>query len=131
MSKMVLLVSSLMLVFLVTGCVRLQPVYNVNNPSVVSGSGSGLSAERVKDAILLGAQAKGWIAEEDGYGHIIATIYVRDHVAAVDITYGENSYSISYKDSKNLLYNGAMIHRNYNKWVKLLANQINKELARS
>ena len=53
---------------------------------------------------------------------------VRQHFASVDIHYDSNSYSIRYKDSKVLMYDGTNIHRNYNKWVQLLDQQIKLNL---
>jgi hypothetical protein len=115
----------------VTGCARTQPVYNVNNASVVGGTTSGLTQAQIRQAILKAAADREWIAKEAGDGHIVAAVYVRNHMAEVDINYGPNQYSITYKNSDNLLYDGTMIHRNYNKWIKLLDAEIKEELARS
>ena len=131
MSRALLLVASVILALSVTGCARTQPVYNANNTSVVGGTTSGLTQAQIKQAILKAAADREWIAKEVGDGHIVATVYVRDHMAEVDINYGPNQYSITYKNSDNLLYDGTMIHRNYNKWIKLLDAEIREELARS
>ena len=53
---------------------------------------------------------------------------MRQHTAVVDIRYSPESYSISYRDSAVLLYDGQVIHRNYNKWVQLLSERIQLEL---
>ena len=62
-------------------------------------------------------------------GHIIGTLNIRDHIAIVDITYNSDSYSITYKDSTNLNYNGTNIHRNYNNWINNLDNAIKVQLS--
>lgn len=63
---------------------------------------------------------------------IIASLSVRaKHFAEVEISYNEKTYSIKYKSSKDLDFNEQKqtIHRNYNKWVILLSETINRELA--
>jgi hypothetical protein len=113
----------------IVSCERLQSVYDVVEAPINKDFGD-ITEEQVGNAIMTAAAEKGWIAHAEGVGHIVSVIYVRDHVAEVDILYSVNKYSISYNDSRNLLYNGIMIHRNYNKWIKLLDRQIKEELAR-
>ena len=50
-------------------------------------------------------------------------------MAKVDITYTTESYSVVYKDSHELLYDGKEIHRNYNNWVLQLSDRIRLQLA--
>ena len=57
-------------------------------------------------------------------GHIVGTLHLRKHMAIVDIPYSTNSYSILYKDSAQLDYNGDTIHQNYNGWITNLNNAI-------
>ena len=52
-------------------------------------------------------------------------------MAVVDIKYTNKAYSIDYVSSQDLLYDGNQIHRNYNKWVKILEQDINKEMYRA
>ncbi len=57
---------------------------------------------------------------------------MRSHMAFVDITFDEATYSITYKDSHNLDYKKrkgkAKIHRNYNKWVHTLNGELQRSL---
>jgi hypothetical protein len=55
-------------------------------------------------------------------------LYIRSHVATVDIYFGTTSYSIIYKDSVNLDYKDGRIHRNYNKWVQNLNSDIQSKI---
>jgi len=50
-------------------------------------------------------------------------------MARVAIAYSTRSYSITYKDSHTMNYDGATIHRNYNKWVRNLEILINRQLS--
>ena len=45
-----------------------------------------------------------------GPGHIEATLYIRSHIAVVDVHYTTRSYSIRYKDRTDLNYDGDSIH---------------------
>jgi len=102
------------------------PVHNVNNaPITVSSPNYDLSD--VTKAIQRAGTGLGWQMKEETPGHIVATIYLRTHVAIVDITYTLDDYSINYKDSTNLKYNAGSntIHKNYNGWIQNLTNAIN------
>ncbi len=104
---------------------RVQPIYNVENMTVQTASRRPTTSQQIRDAIIAGATTKRWQVREIEEGHLVAQIFVRRHMAEVDITYDESSYSITYKDSTNLLYDGTVIHRNYNKWIALMVGQIN------
>ena len=75
---------------------------------------------------------KGWEPEQISEGLIQAKITVRGrHTAIVDISYDISSYSITYKDSVGLDHKENKIHRNYNKWIILLDEQIRARLSPS
>lgn len=116
----------LIAVLVSVGCARVQPVYNVPDTAVDVSNANGV--EEIRTAILAGAQAKGWEVDELGPGHMVASVVVRHHTATVDIYYDNDSYSIQYRDSSYLLYDGSNIHRNYNKWIVLLDEQIRLNL---
>jgi hypothetical protein len=113
---------------LVAACARTLPVYNVTDAPVITASGQSPSLDQVRGAIVTACRAKGWIVDARQEGHITATANVRKHIAVVDIFYSAQRYTISYKDSEVLLYDGEKIHRNYNKWILLLEQKINAEL---
>ena len=114
----------------VSGCARTMPIYNVTAAPVVTGSGDQPSLVDVKKAVTTAARDKGWLVKDVDDEQVEATLYVRKHTAIVDITYSPTSYKIAYKDSDVLLYDGTKIHRNYNKWIRLLEQRINLELAK-
>ena len=51
-------------------------------------------------------------------------------MAEVDITFDATKFSINYKNSENLLYDGTVIHRNYNKWIQFMIDKIAINLRR-
>ncbi len=113
----------------VAGCARTMPVYNVSAAPVVTKSGQ-VSAEQVRGAIVEALHDKGWVVNQDDPGKILAGIVANDrHKATVDIDYSPSAYSITYKDSELLLYDGTNIHRNYNNWIMLLEQEINLRLS--
>jgi hypothetical protein len=120
-----LLVTALVLVSL-SGC-RTAPIHDLNNQRVPPG----VSAERVSKAIQSAGNSLGWSMTQIRPGMIKGTLYIRDHVAKVDIPYSSRSYSIRYAGSTNLKYDAAKhtIHSNYNGWVQNLDNQIRARLA--
>jgi len=114
--------------FLLIACSPL-PVQNVNNaPINVSSTNYDLSD--VTKAIQRAGTGLGWQMKSETPGHIVGRLYLRTHVAVVDITYTLDDYSINYKDSTNLKYNAGnnTIHKNYNGWIQNLNNAINAQL---
>lgn len=102
------------------------PIQNVDNaPINVSSTNYDLSD--VTKAIQRAGAGLGWQMKEATPGHIVGTLYLRTHVAIVDITYTLDDYSINYKSSSNLNYDpsGNTIHKAYNGWIQNLTNAIN------
>lgn len=123
-----LIASMLSLCLVLAACARTQPIYNVTEAHVITTSSDAPNLDQVRSAIITACREKEWIVDTAVDGLIVATAHVRQHTAVVDIRYSPTSYSITYKDSDTLLYDGEQIHRNYNKWVKLLAERIDLEL---
>lgn len=117
------LVSALAL--LVAACS--MPIRNVENAQVVA-SKSDYELAEVTKAISRAAGALGWRTEIEAPGHIVASIALRTHTASVDINYTKTNYSIQYRDSTNLGYDGTNIHKNYNGWIQNLERDINFHL---
>ena len=105
---------------------RTAPVLNFENQAVPAG----LSAEQVHQAILSAAPRRGWLLSRDEPGHVVAKLDTRGHTATVDIQYTSTHYSITYRESTNLKYDGTKIHKNYNGWVANLNKDIQVELHR-
>lgn len=114
------------LLMILAGC-RSNPVYNVDQaPIHISGKHNDSD---VKKAITRAGAGLGWVMKEKKPGHIEGTLFLRSHVAIIDIRYNKKSYSITYKDSQNLNYDGTNIHNNYNGWVQNLDRQIQAQLS--
>ncbi|MFO7818095.1 MAG: hypothetical protein R6V39_10515 [Desulfovibrionales bacterium] len=111
------------MVFL-TACVVEAPIENVNDAPIPTKSGDHLTTSDVADAIRSGCMDKGWRPEKVGPGHIVATLDHGKLMAKVDIYYDNNSYSIKYKDSRNLRHSGNVIHKRYNSWIHYLDQAI-------
>lgn len=104
-----------------------EPIYNVKDAPVTTNLSSP-SLDDVTQAIRRAGAALGWQMKEETPGHIVGTLSLRKHVATVDITYNLTDFSIQYRDSTNLDYDGTTIHRNYNGWIHNLENGIKVQL---
>lgn len=109
---------------LIGGC-RTAPVHNVNDESLTPWQARDLTQDDVSKAIISAGQSLKWIMQKKGEGQIQGTLLLREHIAVVDIFYDNTKFSIKYKSSKNLNYDGTDIHRNYNNWIINLTNRIN------
>lgn len=83
-----------------------------------------LSMAEIEQTIVETATSREWIVQREGEGHLTATYSPRTHSAKVTIYFDQKQYSIIYADSTNLQYNGKTIHRNYNRWVNNLRQDI-------
>jgi uncharacterized protein YcfL len=120
-----------LLLGILVGCATSHPIYNVVDSPVPAGLNGELpSTEEVKMAIVKAATFKRWQPTSVDEDTIEASIAVRNrHQAKVAIDYTRFSYSITLIESVGLDEKNGMIHRNYNKWVHLLDQQIQTELA--
>jgi hypothetical protein len=105
-----------------------QPIYQVENAPVTKAVGTA-SAEEVRAAIMRAGAGLGWQMKPVKDGLIIGTLVLRTHTAVVEIPYSAKQYSIRYKDSVELNYNGTTIHRNYNGWIQNLDRAIRAQFS--
>jgi hypothetical protein len=111
---------------ILAGC-RIAPIYEVQQAPITAARAA--SAADVERAIRTAGAGLGWQMVPRGPGTIEGVLILRDHRAVVDIRYDTKSYSIKYKDSSNLGYDGANIHPNYNGWVQRLDQGIRAQLS--
>lgn len=110
------------------GC-RMAPVMDIVDAPVVEPSGGQkLTADQVKLAIQRAGSTLGWQIKEVQPFLLEGTLTLRKHVAQVNIPYSAQRYSIVYKDSKELNYDGKNIHSNYNGWVQNLDKAIKVQM---
>lgn len=103
------------------GCTN-KPVLNTQHDLPVTAQ---LSEEKVKQVIVAALQKREWTVQRLSPQLVQAEITVRNQFhAEIDIRYTRNSYTITYRDSRDLGYKDGKIHRNYNRWVSMLDRDI-------
>jgi len=112
------------------GCARQDPIFNP--PAVTYPN---MTMEDTEAAIFEGCAKRGWSPVKVQEGVVDATLYLREHVAVVRITFVPGRFTIKYVSSEKLNYgkdkNGVeVIHPHYNSWVQNLKNDITVELAK-
>ena len=100
-------------------------IYKVKEEKILSINMKIKSLAEIRNDIVSAGTPLGWVFAEKAPGHLVGTLAVRMQMAIVDVKYNKKVYSIAYKDSENLDYNGKSIHPNYNDWVKDLSRNIN------
>ena len=110
------------------GCGNTAPLLNYTGTPVTTASGNKVKTKQVKKAILLAGTEKGWQMKDVKPGLIQAEIMVSNLMAKIDIKYTATTFSITYKDSSNLRYDGTVIHKRYNHWIRLLNDKIRSKL---
>jgi hypothetical protein len=127
------LISTIVIVsvsLLVTGCAKYQEPYSPYN-TIAAHHASKLSSEQIGKIIKSAASKRGWACNQLSEHTLRCTIHAHHkHEAVIDINYDSKGYSIKYVSSKDLA-TGDLVHRNYNRWVKLLERDINRALERA
>lgn len=90
----------------------------------------GVTIAQVTAALKRAGGQHGWRMKEIAPGEMEAHLDRGKHAVKVTITYNTKTYSINYKDSMGLGYNGVRIHWKYNDWIKNLRMAIEKETRR-
>ena len=119
----------------IAGCRMGEPVYNATDVAYSPAATVTRSLDRTeyKNAIIRAGTQRGWTFQDAGPGHLIGNLAVRGkHFATVDVFYDTDSFTINYRDSRNLEYDPAtrQIHPNYNSWVQNLQQEIQAEVTR-
>lgn len=114
-------------VLLVGGCATKLPVMNVTQAPVTTNK-ANVGLDDVRQAIVRAGSGLGWQMAADRPGHITGRLMLRTHIAVVDIDYTPKNYSIKYRESTNLDYDGSSIHKNYNGWIQNLDKGIQIQL---
>ncbi len=106
-----------------------KPVQDIENVPVPEG----MNMEAIGDAVIDGCAKRNWVATEVEPGHMQCTLYIRSHMAMVDVRFDTETFSITYADSENLGYDAEdhEIHRNYNGWVQNLNGDIRNAMLRA
>lgn len=128
MTRKIILIGLALVVALGVGC-RSAIVKNVENAPISFKSKNTPSMEQIEKAIITAGRGLGWEIKSQSPGKSIGTLNLRKHIAIVDIKYNAENYSITYKDSTNLKYDGTNIHSNYNGWIENLEKAINVQLS--
>ena len=118
---------ALFFVAVLGACRGIAPVYNVEKTPIVA-SKPNADLNDVAKAIERAGVGLGWQMRAVRPGMTVGTLALRGHTAAVDIDYDTKTYSIRYKGSTNLDYDGNNIHSNYNGWIQNLDKAIKAQL---
>ncbi len=115
-------VALIVVAFALGSCRGGAAVYNVESATMATSPTATL--EGVAKSIKRAGVNLGWQVAEVSPGLIEAKLFLRSHVAIVDIAFDTKAFSIRYKDSTDLKYTGDTIHKNYNSWVQRLERAI-------
>ena len=113
------LLNLVMLSFLFLGC-SIVPIQNIENVKIMPTQ----KKEHVKRVITNSATARGWKLSEKNESTLRAQLFVRSHEVIIDIPYTGSSFGISYVESKNMKYDGKVIHKKYMSWIQRLRTDI-------
>jgi hypothetical protein len=117
-----------LLVTVFSGC-RSGAVYNVSKFPI--NTKQQTTDDQLFKAIKIAGMGLGWQVKKVKPGLAQAQLFLRTHMALVEIPYSKENFSIIYKDSTNLNYDPTKgtIHSNYNGWVQNLQKAINVQMS--
>lgn len=106
------------------------PLYEIKETPIETGTEQSISLAQIETAIITAGEGIGWKMKTSKPGEVTGTYRESKYTAAVKIPFSSENYSIFYKSSKNLKYNGAEIHRRYNTLVQNLSTAIGREVTK-
>ena len=109
------------------GC-RTAPIYNATN--IPLASNTRITLDDVTKGVLAAGRNRGWIMDQVRPGEITGSLTTNQHLAEVTVTYDTSRFSITYRNSTNLMHAGNDIHKRYNIWVNQLQAAIQDEMIR-
>lgn len=113
------------LIVLLSACIRVEPLHNIESEAIVTGSGNTPTIDESRSTILQAVVKKGWTIKKTGPKSFDATLSKGKKIVHITIKFSTTEYSIRYKSSQYLLYDGTSIHRRYNDWIAGLRKNIN------
>ena len=116
------MISQVITLLMTTACSTSKYLYNSN--STIAQHNADLAT--VRTTIIESLSNRRWQILQDEPGMIRSGINVRSHYAEVIIKYTADDFTIDYVNSTNLDYNRntKKIHRNYNRWVRNIEQDI-------
>ena len=107
---------------LITACKTSTVIYN--SDSSIAAHDADL--DTVRTTIIESLSKRRWEILQEEPGMFRAGINVRSHYAEIIIRYSATDLKINYVKSSNLDYNASSnkIHRNYNKWVRNIEQDV-------
>ena len=118
------------LLVLSSGC-RTEPVFKINNHPIATVGGKPMSIEVIEDGIIQAGNRLGWRMNRQKSNTIYAYNNQNGKQVVVLISYSEKAYNLNHLKSRNFLYDGRKIHKNYKKLIINLTRAIDLELNRN
>lgn len=113
---------------------KLAPLLTPVSAAGISPAGIPFLPQQVEEATYQGAIARGWQVVHRQPGLVVADLSSNGHGARVRILSDASGWRIEHEQSSAGLHwtadpqRGQVIHRTYNRWVKLLDDSIRRAL---
>lgn len=114
---------------LLAGCSTSAPLLTTTQ---TLDAGKSVSSGQMQTAIYQSLQRYGWQMDSDDGSTIMAHYNKHDrHIAVIRIDYSAHRFSIRHQSSEGLNYNEQRntIHRNYNRWIQNLEQDIRSRIS--
>lgn len=113
---------------LVIGCASMAPIQNYPNQPI--STNRPVSLDEIGKVIRAAGASLKMDMQQVSPGVINATyVSTRERTAVIEVRYDTKQYSITYKDSQGLAYDGKNIMKGYNGWVENLDKSIRAQLS--
>jgi hypothetical protein len=123
MKKAILILLLIAQAIALLGCHRRQLIHDVHHHPMPSHV-KHMHNEDIKNIIVLTAARRGWICHQDDPGKLLCHCKRRAHQATIEILYNNRDFSIKHVNSNNLKLKDDLIHKKYNKWIRVLEREI-------
>lgn len=123
------IIAALGILLLAAACT--QPIKRIDNSNYGWGPQKGVTPAQIQSTVEKTAYGLGWELTDVKTGSFTARrAWDGDkHNVVVDVVYDAKKFSIRYKNSKAMSYDGSSIHHTYNDMVETLRDTIKKNVS--
>ncbi len=109
------------------GCSNYQPIYNVSHQELPPLPTS-FTEQDIGHTIREAAKDRGWACTQTQPNKLICKLRHHEDYVTIDIGFDKKNFSITHINAGKMDAGEDHVHRRYNRWVKLLRNDILNKL---
>ncbi|MBW8309789.1 MAG: hypothetical protein K0M45_09210 [Candidatus Paracaedibacteraceae bacterium] len=127
MKRIMIITTASVIGLTLQGCSNYQPTYNVSHQTLPALAES-LTEQDIGRTIMEAAKERGWTCSQIQPNKLICKLRHHEDDVTIDISFNKKDFSITHITAGKMDAGEDQVHHRYNRWVKLLRNDILNKL---